>query len=254
MPIPEISLRDKASTVQQPAHSFLAPHHQQSTEPAGKVCQDPQRREQECPLRTNPCYHHAAPRQLTNHNLQRKQAASNASLRCTTTSTGSSRHSPTYRYIHARYSSSLITTVLILLEVAAIVGRQSHSSFDREFLHQVHGITRFGLLAIIRSTPHIAAWSATVLATPYCCLVCHRADHPTLLFQPFSPHKCPTGERPAAACRDWVCLFASASGCAIWRTAERLHNELHTTTHSSNTPASGSTPTSSHIIVHWPTA
>ena len=41
--------------------------------------------------------------------------------------------------------------VLKLLEVAAIVGRQSHSSFDREFLHQVHGITRFGLLAIIRS-------------------------------------------------------------------------------------------------------
>ena len=39
-----------------------------------------------------------------------------------------------------------------VLEVAAIVGRQSHSSFDREFLHQVHGITRFGLLAIIRST------------------------------------------------------------------------------------------------------
>ena len=30
--------------------------------------------------------------------------------------------------------------VLILLEVAAIVGRQSHSSFDREFLHQVHGM------------------------------------------------------------------------------------------------------------------
>ena len=30
--------------------------------------------------------------------------------------------------------------MLILLEVAAIVGRQSHSSFDREFLHQVHGI------------------------------------------------------------------------------------------------------------------
>ena len=40
--------------------------------------------------------------------------------------------------------------MLKLLEVAAIVGRQSHSSFDREFLHQVHGITRFGLLAIIR--------------------------------------------------------------------------------------------------------
>ena len=31
-------------------------------------------------------------------------------------------------------------TVLKLLEVTAIVGRQSHSSFDREFLHQVHGI------------------------------------------------------------------------------------------------------------------
>ena len=30
-------------------------------------------------------------------------------------------------------------TVLKLLEVAAIVGRQSHSSFDRELLHQVHG-------------------------------------------------------------------------------------------------------------------
>ena len=30
--------------------------------------------------------------------------------------------------------------VLKLLEVAAIVGRQSHSSFDREFLHQVHGL------------------------------------------------------------------------------------------------------------------
>ena len=42
-------------------------------------------------------------------------------------------------------------SVLILLEVAAIVGRQSHSSFDHEFLHQVHGIMRFGLLAIIRS-------------------------------------------------------------------------------------------------------
>ena len=27
--------------------------------------------------------------------------------------------------------------MLKLLEVAAIVGRQSHSSFDREFLHQV---------------------------------------------------------------------------------------------------------------------
>ena len=45
-----------------------------------------------------------------------------------------------------------MVNVLKLLEVAAIVGRQSHSSFDREFLHQVHGITRFGLLAIIRST------------------------------------------------------------------------------------------------------
>ena len=31
-----------------------------------------------------------------------------------------------------------LCTVLKLLEVAAIVGRQSHSSFDREFLHQVH--------------------------------------------------------------------------------------------------------------------
>ena len=41
--------------------------------------------------------------------------------------------------------------VLILLEAAAIVGRQSHSSFDREFLHQVHRITCFGLLAMIRS-------------------------------------------------------------------------------------------------------
>ena len=29
--------------------------------------------------------------------------------------------------------------VLKLLEVAAIVGRQSHSSFDREFLHKVYG-------------------------------------------------------------------------------------------------------------------
>ena len=35
----------------------------------------------------------------------------------------------------------------MLLEVAAIVRHQSHSSFDREFLHQV---TCFGLLAIIR--------------------------------------------------------------------------------------------------------
>ena len=42
--------------------------------------------------------------------------------------------------------------VLVLLEVAAIVRRQSHSSFDREFLHQVHGITHFGLLALIRSS------------------------------------------------------------------------------------------------------
>ena len=30
-------------------------------------------------------------------------------------------------------------TMLILLEVAAIDRCQSHSSFDREFLHQVHG-------------------------------------------------------------------------------------------------------------------
>ena len=43
----------------------------------------------------------------------------------------------------------LAIAVLILLEVvSAIVRRQSHSSFAREFLHQVHGITRFGLLAI----------------------------------------------------------------------------------------------------------
>ena len=41
-------------------------------------------------------------------------------------------------------------TVLVSLEVAAIVRRQSHSSFDRDFLHQVRGITRFGMLAIIR--------------------------------------------------------------------------------------------------------
>ena len=40
--------------------------------------------------------------------------------------------------------------MLILLEVAAIVRRQSHSSFDRESLHEMRGITRFGLLAIIR--------------------------------------------------------------------------------------------------------
>ena len=42
-------------------------------------------------------------------------------------------------------------SVLILLEIAAIVRRQSHSSFDREFIHKVRGITRFSLLAIIRS-------------------------------------------------------------------------------------------------------
>ena len=36
--------------------------------------------------------------------------------------------------------SCVDNAVLILLEVAAIVGRQSHSSFDREFLHQVHGM------------------------------------------------------------------------------------------------------------------
>jgi len=43
--------------------------------------------------------------------------------------------------------------VLILLEVAAIVGRQSHSSFDREFLHQVHGI------AATSSNINTSSWS-----------------------------------------------------------------------------------------------
>ena len=42
-------------------------------------------------------------------------------------------------------------SALTLLEVKVIVGRQSRSSFDREFLHQMHRITRFGLLAIINS-------------------------------------------------------------------------------------------------------
>ena len=49
-------------------------------------------------------------------------------------------------------SSCWLFGVLTLLELAAIVRRQSHSSFDREFLHQVRGITRFGLLAIIISS------------------------------------------------------------------------------------------------------
>ena len=52
-----------------------------------------------------------------------------------------------FRVLHA--CLHVCCCVLILLEVAAIVGRQSHSSFDHEFLHQVHGMAPFV------TTPHL---------------------------------------------------------------------------------------------------
>ena len=52
----------------------------------------------------------------------------------------------------ASYAQDEVRHCVILLKVAALVTRQSHFSIAREFLHQVRGITCFGLLAIIRSS------------------------------------------------------------------------------------------------------
>ena len=53
-------------------------------------------------------------------------------------------------YLNCRGRNSVyracVAALLILLEVAAIVRRQSHYNVDREFLHQVRGTTHFGLL------------------------------------------------------------------------------------------------------------
>ena len=53
--------------------------------------------------------------------------------------------SPTATACLPSFAAQYTVSALTLLMVAAIARRQSHSPFDREFLDQVHGITRFAV-------------------------------------------------------------------------------------------------------------